>query len=433
MVGFMCYVQGKLDPSEFFCGLQLSFGDHPHLLQLKNAIEERVTADSVIPDGSDYAVGDLEILDFRLNAWVPLDSRSQLYSGCFVAAIRDDVSATAAGAVDRANRKPETHVMGFALEARRLFDGLDADKSGVLTMRGMLRALRHDVNYAIDLFSSVDRRATGNVTFQDFMSEFNERKPQFWHELALRLEHGGKLPGAANRSSTLFMPAGTYAEQQKRTVDRMGLSSGAAARRASIASPDRTGETEDVSSVAADVLSSFETLGKDGASTQQGGAIASPLLVPLPKLRPDPLQASYKSGGPGSPGGNSLEGSPDGDAASGGGQSPRSPQLHPTGSGAAAAGDDAARREQARKVVSLLQNSIDRKRQGTAQPSKIGQKLLSAMRTMRPRATPGAAGASPAGGGGTGIAPASPSATQASAASASPSNPSLGGRPSAKR
>jgi hypothetical protein len=370
MVGFMCYVMGRLDPSEFFCGLQLTFGTPPHLAQLKQAIEERVVTDGVVPDGGEYGVGDVEILDLRLDAWVPLTSRGQLYSGCFLAAVRDAATSSASGVVDRVAKKPEAVVMGFALEARRLFDALDAESAGALSMRPILKALRHDVNYAIDLFSTLDRRGTGTISFQDFMAAFNERQPAFWHELALRIEHGGKLPGTTGRTSTLFMPAGTYSEQQQRAAERRTTSGGgpAVGRRGSIArlaARDDADADAVIAAAAADVLSSFDASGKETL-----GEIPSPHLVPLPKLRPDSAKPNASAEGGRFDDEESLAASTTKSASPAGGS-----YLPP----------DEASRERARKVVSLLQGNMQRKAT-SPQPSKIGQRVLSAMRSMRPRA-----------------------------------------------
>jgi hypothetical protein len=378
MVGFMCFVMGRLDPSEFFCGLQLTFGSHPHLVQLKQSVEERVAADGVVPDGGEYAVGDLEILDLRLNQWVPLDARSQLYSGCFVNAIRDSAAASAAGAVERAAPRPGTQVMGFALEARRLFDGLDIDGAGALSMRSLLRTLRHDVNYAIDLFSALDQRATGTVTFQDFMTTFNERDAAFWHELALRLEHGGRLPGSSAenaRGSTLFMPSGTYAEQQRVASRREK----ARRRHSEAGSTTRTksplggghgsdGADDNVDAVAADVLSSFG----DANDSASAAETAQSRLVPIPKVARPVQQAAADRRGE-SPGHVTDK------DASADGTGTASPAPSPTTE------QEEINKERARKVVSLLQSSIDRKR-AAPQRSAMGQKVLSAIRQMRPRA-----------------------------------------------
>lgn len=194
MPGFLCYVCGKIDPAEFFYNLQLTFDGPPHLTQLKKAIEERVMKDGVLPDGSIYAVCDVEVLDFRMNMWVTVESRHQLYSGCHLTAIRDTLSGTTAGLIDAASRSNVTTAqrLGFAMDAKEIFEALDTAGAGVLNLKSVLRVLRHDVNYAVDIFSAMDKRATGAITFQDFMTVYHERSKTVWRELQERIAHGGR-------------------------------------------------------------------------------------------------------------------------------------------------------------------------------------------------------------------------------------------------
>jgi len=307
-------------------------------------------------------------------------------------------------------------------------------------MRSLLRALRHDVNYAIDLFSLLDQRATGSVTYQDFMAVFNERDSAFWHELALRLEHGGRLPGATPDEtraggSTLFMPAGTYAEQQRIAHRRDRGGDGPGPGSPTGAGGGGGGAEESVDAVAADVLSSF---GELGSTHRDAAAEAQSRLVPIPKVARPAVGSSGGSGG--ASGGGTADG-----RKGGGGESPDNKgDAEPSkgGDGAATAGglsaaeQDEINKERARKVVSLLQSSIDRKK---AEPkrSAVGQRVLSAIRQMRPRAgtptqshgagSPNSANlAPPAPTGGT--QPRSPASN--TSGPASPATASLGGRSS---
>lgn len=192
MVGFLCTVSGKLDPNEFFFGLMLRFDNAPPLAVLKVAIETKVMEDGIAGDGAQFIVSDLEILDFRLNMWVNLESRTQLYSGCHITAIRDTVTASCAGPLEVLNKSIAQKVLGFAADAQKLFELLDVDNEGVVRMRGMIKVLRHDVNYAVDCFTKLDRRATGEISFQDFMSCYNDQSTEaFFDELRARAMHGG--------------------------------------------------------------------------------------------------------------------------------------------------------------------------------------------------------------------------------------------------
>lgn len=192
-MGFICYVNGRTDPTQFFYNMIVVFDATPDLYSLKRAIEQQCSDDNVACDGSEFIVSDIEILDFRLNEWVNLDSRSQLYSGCFLTAIRDTMTSTCAGAVDTTHQTSLQRVLGFAVNSMRLFEALDVDGEGVLRLKGLLKVLRHDVEYAVEVFNTLDSDVEGVVTFQQFVSFSNEpERKQFLAELKERIEHGGK-------------------------------------------------------------------------------------------------------------------------------------------------------------------------------------------------------------------------------------------------
>jgi hypothetical protein len=270
MVGFMLYVCGRLDPTEFFYGMRLSFPEPPHLAQLKRSIESKVLADSggrggpsieggggltvpqslggpgsftatygtggvsaatvgapLLPDGSSYVVADLEILDFRLNEWVPLESRAQLYSGCQITAIRDATGSATAGTVDAVTGDAlGRRALGFALEAETIFRVMDYDSRGAVTLSHLLRVLRHDVNYAVDLFSLIDYRGVGAATLQDFIAVFRTRPLDFWRQVQQRLAHGGRADGVAPGQSTASALGGGYQHPGTPTLGTVGPSYG---------------------------------------------------------------------------------------------------------------------------------------------------------------------------------------------------------------
>lgn len=206
MVGFLCYVCGKTDPSEFFYGMRLTFDGPPHLVQLKQAIEARAVQDSALPDGSRYVITDLEILDLRLNMWTPLDSRTQLYSGCHVCAIRDNGSATSSGPIDIARKLPQQRALGFALDVESTFRALDVENRGLVSLSNVLHVFRHDLNYAVDFFQMIDVRNCGQVTMQDLMSATAKKNSDFWKELQLRISRGGLDPGiTSNRAGLNYL------------------------------------------------------------------------------------------------------------------------------------------------------------------------------------------------------------------------------------
>lgn len=197
MTGFVLHVSGRTDPTQFFYNMALVFDGPPDLYSLKRAIEERILLDGLTCDGSSFIVSDIEILDFRVNQWVNLESRSQLYSGCFLTAIRDTVTTSCAGAVDTPSSSPQLtipQVLGFAAGSKRLFEILDIDSQGTLKLKGLLRVLRKDVHYAVDAFSFLDPEAEGTVTFQQFVALYLKRENRaFFSELQSRCEHGGVL------------------------------------------------------------------------------------------------------------------------------------------------------------------------------------------------------------------------------------------------
>src|SRR3989338_1062513 len=202
-MGFLCYVCGKTDPSEFFYGMRLTFDGPPHLVQLKQAIEARAVQDNALPDGSKYIITDLEILDLRLNMWTPLDSRAQLYSGCHICAIRDSASATSSGPIDVARKLPQQRALGFALDVETTFRALDVENRGLVSLSNVLHVFRHDLNYAVDFFQLIDVRNCGQVTMQDVMSATAKRNSDFWKELQLRISRGGLDPGITNNRAGL--------------------------------------------------------------------------------------------------------------------------------------------------------------------------------------------------------------------------------------
>ena len=200
-MGFLTYVCGKTDPSEFFYGMRLTFDGAPHLVQLKQAIEARVVHDNAVPDGAKYIITDLEILDLRLNMWSPLDSRSQLYSGCHVCAIRDNCSATSAGPVDVSRKLPQQRALGFALDVEATFRALDVESRGLVSLSNVLHVFRHDINFAVDFFQTIDLRNCGQVTMQDLLAATSRKPPDFWKELQQRISRGGVDPGMSATSA----------------------------------------------------------------------------------------------------------------------------------------------------------------------------------------------------------------------------------------
>ena len=104
-IGFICYVSGRTDPTHFFYNMVVSFDSPPALAVLKETVEDRVLQDDCIPDGSQYFIGDFEVLDFRVGMWVTLESKNQLYSGCQLNALRS-VGSSSAAEVPANLRKP---------------------------------------------------------------------------------------------------------------------------------------------------------------------------------------------------------------------------------------------------------------------------------------------------------------------------------------
>lgn len=190
---FLCYVNGRADPTQFFYNMVVLFDTTPDLYSLRRAIEQQANEDGVCCDGSEFIVSDIEILDFRINQWINLEARSQLYSGCFLTAIRDTATSTCAGAVDTTSRSHLQRVLGFAVHSQRLFEALDVDGDGVLRMKGLIRVLRHDLDYAVEVFSTLDPEAEGVVTYQQFVTMFHvPTNRDFFAELKERIEHGGR-------------------------------------------------------------------------------------------------------------------------------------------------------------------------------------------------------------------------------------------------
>ena len=206
--GFMCYASGRVDPTQFFYNMCLTFAAPPSLAELKAAVEERTATDNCVPDGSAYRVGDVEILDFRLGMWVTLESRRQLYSGCQLNIIRSLASSSAAGMADKAFRPPNERVLRFAHEAQLLFEGLDADDDGALRLPGFLKAYRADVDFAVEAFSALDTKVEGFVSYRDFLalSKEDALRPLFV-EMQLRLAtHGAPLtpPGSSSEEEAYY-------------------------------------------------------------------------------------------------------------------------------------------------------------------------------------------------------------------------------------
>ena len=376
MVGFTCYVSGKFDPSEFFYGLQLNFDAPPHMVQLRSAVESRVMSDKVLPDGAEYFVQALEILDMRINLGVPLDNRHQLYSGCHVTAIRDAHNATAAGPIDNGNRRAEEKIAALSCSAQQLFDIMDYDNSGVVSMKSMLRVLRHDVNYAIDLFSAVDDRSTGRVTFQDFMTVYHRHSTETWRELHTRLQHGGRLPvdEAAEDGN------GRREDYISRRDEAAGVEGGGATR---FGSPMRRinggGGVLDLSrspmSTRMDLLSPGA-----GAEVPAGGTLET---VTLADIRTGGVKKAAVAGA--SPPKIAVQQTGSvASAGSGGGASPTATAL-----------DDVAA-ARAKSVVDMFKSSVNKR-----PASKIGQRVLAAARELKrrgntpPASSPVASPASP--------------------------------------
>ena len=192
-IGFICYVSGRTDPTHFFYNLVVSFDAPPPLAKLKEAVEERVLQDDCVPDGSEYYVGDFEVLDFRIGMWVTLESKSQLYSGCQLNALRTVGSSSAAGVVDRAYRPNGERVLRFAVEAQTLFEALDTEDKGELRLPSFLKVFRANVDFAIEAFTQLDRKLEGCIRYRDFLLMTKEREmDDFFRELRLRIETQGK-------------------------------------------------------------------------------------------------------------------------------------------------------------------------------------------------------------------------------------------------
>jgi hypothetical protein len=189
----LCYVSGRIDPTHFFYNMMVVFDEVPDLYSLRRAIEQRSHEDGLCPDGTEYTISDIEVLDFRINAWVNLESRGQLYSGCFLTAIRDVASSTSAGAVDTTSRTSMQRVLGFAVNAQRMFEALDIDGEGLLKLKGFLRVLRHDIEYAVDAMGFLDEDAAGVVTFQQFLQKYHDTaNSPFFRTLKNRIENAGR-------------------------------------------------------------------------------------------------------------------------------------------------------------------------------------------------------------------------------------------------
>ena len=408
MVGFTCTVCGRVDPSEFYCGLTLTFDGPPPLSTLKAAIEERVMADAVLPDGATYIVCDVEILDFRLGQWVPVDSRTQLYSGCQLAAIRDTTTGTAFGVVDVGNKRPDqkTTMLAFAADGQKLFAALDGRNAGVLTLKAMLKVLRHDVNYAIDLFTALDERAVGTVNFQDFMAAYHKHVPAFWRELHLRIQHGGKLPGGVLPEST------------------------AAAGSLSTASPGRADTEVDSAWDARSLFDGIHTPPAAAASTHKlSFHRRGSLEVPLASIRGtntgarDTIASAVvaKAGDTASDVATAKRhtDSPIGDIDAG---SHGTSEVGPAAAAPAPVSEaelhrraEEARIERARKVVNILQSTIGKKSL-SRHPTAMGERILRHVRERRQGGGPATGGGTvPAGGGSPGspgLSRGSPAATR---------------------
>lgn len=189
----MCYVSGRTDPTQFFYNVMVVFDAPPDLHTLKRSIEQHINDDALCSDGAEFIVSDIEILDFRVNSWVNLESRAQLYSGCHLTVIRSLIGATCSGAVDRSNKTSMQKVLGFAIEAQRMFEVLDVDDENKIRLKGLLKVLRHNVDYAVDVFSFLDRNSEGFVSFQNFLISFNDfNNRNFFGELQKRISSGGR-------------------------------------------------------------------------------------------------------------------------------------------------------------------------------------------------------------------------------------------------
>ena len=372
MVGFTCYVQGKVDPSEFFYGLRLCFDEPPHLSQLRRAVEEAVVGDNALPDGADYAVSDFEILDLRLNEWVMLETRAQLYSGCHLAAVRDAISSTCAGAVETVAQPLEKRVLGFALDARRVFEALDVESEGELRLKGLLTALRHDPNYAVDLFALMDQRNVGVVTLQDYMQWFNAAPSGQFRELHDRLRHGGMTTeqqwapngGAASNATT------TGNEDGIPVLDGAPLSRNTSAYtlvplsevRSKYTVP-RTAQppTSGTPPAPGRETPTQEAARGSRASKREGDSTKAPTnAVPSPADSPAPPPlASVVSGVAAVP-----------PAASGTGTNPNQPQFK-----------DPGNLDAARRVIDLLQKSVEQSKRRTQ--GDLPESIVSRLKSMR--------------------------------------------------
>lgn len=190
---FICYVQGRTDPTHFFFGLLLQFDAIPAIAELHAAIEERLALDDVAVGSEAWVVRDLDILDLRLDQWVNLESRTQLYSGCYICAIRHPTFSTAAGAVDVGGATVEKRALGFAFDAQRLFEALDANNEGVVRLQSLLKVLRRDVDYAVGLYAAMNADGDGGgVTFHSFLKLYHQEKNRgLFEELHKRLPYAG--------------------------------------------------------------------------------------------------------------------------------------------------------------------------------------------------------------------------------------------------
>lgn len=206
-MSFVCYVSGRIDPTNFFYNMICIFDAAPDLYALRRAIEQQANEDQVCPDGSEFWVSDIEILDFRTQQWVNLEGKAQLYSGCLLTAIRDPLNSTSAGPVDAVSSKNILQrVLGFALQSQKLFEALDVDSEGALRLKGFLRVFRHDLAFAVEAFTVLDPHAEGCITYQQFVTIFHQPdRKRFFDELKERMEHGGRrvpapapLPATAN-------------------------------------------------------------------------------------------------------------------------------------------------------------------------------------------------------------------------------------------
>lgn len=191
--GFVCYVSGRVDPTQFFYNMAITSSSVPSLSQLKASIEERVLIDNCVPDGSEFRVSDIEILDFRVGMYVTLESRRQLYSGCLLNVIRSLTTSSAAGMADRAYKPPRERMLRFAFEAQSLFEALDTEDEGLLRLPGFLRVFRADVDFAVEAFSVLDQKVNGFITYRDFLALTKvEKLEPFFREMQRRIETGGQ-------------------------------------------------------------------------------------------------------------------------------------------------------------------------------------------------------------------------------------------------